>query len=63
MIFSTDKIIEKGNELNEIYRSYKNSTGIDKELKWMEFLAASDEYRKDVHAYICTNPVDIARCL
>lgn len=63
MIFSTDEIIEKGNELNKIYRGYKNSTGIDKELKWMEFLAASDEYRKDVHAYICSNPTDIARCL
>lgn len=63
MIISTDEIITKGNELNKIYRSYKNSTGIDKELKWMEFLAASDEYRKDVHVYINSNPVDVARCL
>ena len=63
MTVSTDEIIEKGNELNDIYRSYKNSAGIDKELKWMEFLAASNEYRKDVHAYICTNPADIARAL
>ena len=63
MTKATDEIIAKGNELNKVYQSYKNSRPEEKKSKWQEFLVASDEYRKDVRRYISGNPADIARCL
>ena len=58
---TSEEILEKGKNLNDIHKRYKDS-GFNKRIK-NEFYEACENYRKDVYTLIQSNPYDIIKTL